>query len=110
MLIEIQNRAFVSETKTHIMDAIREALRIENPKYAENKRRGHSNWQTPVWIDGFEEAYGGLSIARGATGIAWHIAKQNGEPVEICNDPTYTYLQILISVNVQFTNQLVCGW
>jgi superfamily II DNA or RNA helicase len=65
------------------MDAIREALRVANPKYAENKRRGYSNWQTPAWIDGFEEAYGGLSIVRGATGLAWHIAKQNGELVEI---------------------------
>jgi hypothetical protein len=29
---------------------------------------------------------------------------------ETYNGRTYTYPQVLLSVNVQFTNQPVCGW
>jgi len=83
MQIEIGNEVLLTGAHQGLRQEIEAALSFPNPQWAENERRGFSNWQTPAAIRGFERVPGGLLIPRGAVGLAIHLARQAGERFEI---------------------------
>ncbi|WP_028323318.1 DEAD/DEAH box helicase [Desulfatirhabdium butyrativorans] len=101
MKIEIAAKATITDAPQTTIRTIRKALSFPNPQYAENQRRGYSNWQTPRWIEGFELIRGGIVVPRGATGLCIHIAKQSGESWQVID-----HRRTMPEVDFAFTGQL----
>jgi len=83
MRIEINSECVLTGLNSVIQESIEQAMSFPNPQWAENERRGFSNYRTPKIVRGFKRTSGGLLIPRGAVGLLIHLARQAGERIEI---------------------------